>query len=176
MSDQEDPMRTTVKPVHQWTTMDGKSARKSNIEKWLFWTMFLWPVVLMVSVDIANAIHSEFANYLTYTGSTIFTAILAVIALCNYPASRRFLKWLAAIILLITLYLGVMVYGDSLQHGFWWLESVTGSPVFWLYVVLVILSAIYLIVPQRAWGWMKDRTKLLWKRIGHYQGGLHDRE
>jgi len=129
--------------------------------------MFLWPVVLMVSVDIANAIHSEFANYLTYTGSTIFTAILAVIALCNYPASRRFLKWLAAIILLITLYLGVMVYGDSLQHGFWWLESVTGSPVFWLYLVLVVLSAIYLIVPQRAWGWMKSSVVRGWKRMRH---------
>jgi len=69
MSDQEDPMRTTVKPVHQWTTMDGKSAIR--------------------------------------------------------------------------------------------------SPVVWLDGLLGILSAIYLIVPQRAWGWMKDRAKLLWKRIGH---------
>ena len=147
--------------------MNSESARKSNIEKWLFWTMFLWPVVLMVSVDIANAIHSEFANYLTYMGSTIFTAILAVIALCNYPASRRFLKWLAAIILLITLYLGVMAYGDSLYHGFWWVESVTSSPVFWLYLVLVVLSATYLIVPQRAWGWMKSSVVRGWKRMRH---------
>jgi hypothetical protein len=147
--------------------MDGKNARKPNIEKWLFGAMFLWPVVLMVSVDIANAIHSEFANYLTYMGSTIFTAILAVIALCNYPASRRFLKWLAAIILLITLYLGVMAYGDSLYHGFWWVESVTGSPVFWLYLVLVILSATYLIVPQRAWRWMKSSVVRGWKRVRH---------
>src|SRR5450759_3019813 len=100
MSDQEDPMRTTVKPVHQWTTSDSESPRKSNIEKWLFWTMFLWPVVLMVSVDIANAIHSEFANYLTYTGSTIFATILIGIALRYYPASRRFLKWFAAVILI----------------------------------------------------------------------------
>jgi len=45
MSDQEDPMRTTVKPVRQWTTMDGKSARKSNIEKWLFGVVLLWAVV-----------------------------------------------------------------------------------------------------------------------------------
>jgi hypothetical protein len=158
-------MRTTVKPVHPWTTPDSENPRRRKIEKWLFGAMFLWPVVLMVSVDIANAIHSEFANYLTYTGSTIFTAILAVIALCNYPASRRFLKWLAAIILLITLYLGVMVYGDSLQHGFWWLESVTGSPVFWLYVVLVILSAIYLIVPQRTWEWTGGALQRVWSVI-----------
>jgi hypothetical protein len=167
MSDQEDPMRTTVKPVYQWTTPDSENPRRRKIEKWLFGAMFLWPVVLMVSVDITYATHGEFANYLTYTGSTIFTTILAVIALCNYPASRRFLKWLAAIILLTTLYLGVMAYGDSLQHGFWWVESVTGKPVFWLYLVLVVLSAIYLIVPQRAWGWVKTRAKLLWKRIGH---------
>jgi len=129
--------------------------------------MFLWPVVLGVSVDIAFPLHNEFANYLTYTGSTIFTTILAVIALCNYPASRRFLKWLAAIILLITLYLGVMAYGDSLYHGFWWVESVTSSPVFWLYLVLVVLSATYLIVPQRAWGWMKSSVVRGWKRVRH---------
>jgi len=174
MNDQEDPMRTTVKPVHQWTTMDGKSARKSNIEKWLFWAMFLWPVVLMVSVDIANAIHSEFANYLTYTGSTIFATILIGIALRYYPASRRFLKWFAAVILIVTLYIGVGYYGDSLQHGWKWVESAIRSPVVWLDGLLVILSAIYLVVPQRAWGWMKDRTKLLWKRIGHYQGHTYD--
>lgn len=167
MSDQEDPMRTTVKPVHQWTTMDGKSARKSNIEKWLFWAMFLWPVVLMVSVDIANAIHSEFANYLTYMGSTIFTTILAVIALCNYPASRRFLKWLAAIILVVAFYIGQMYYFDSLQHGWKWVESAITSPIVWLDEVLVVLSATYLIVPQRAWGWMKSSVVRGWKRMRH---------
>ena len=48
MSYQEDPMRTTVKPVHQWTTMDGKSARKSNIEKWLFGVVLLWAAVILV--------------------------------------------------------------------------------------------------------------------------------
>jgi len=167
VSDQEDPMRTTVKQVHQWTTMDGKNARKPNIEKWLFGAMFLWPVVLMVSVDIANAIHSEFANYLTYMGSTIFTAILAVIALCNYPASRRFLKWLAAIILVVAFYIGQMYYFDSLQHGWKWVESAITSPIVWLDGVLVVLSATYLIVPQRAWGWMKSSVVRGWKRMRH---------
>ena len=167
MSDQEDPMRTTVKPVHPWTTPDSENPRRRKIERWLFGAMFLWPVALMVSVEIANALHSEFANYLTYTGSTLFVTTLAGIALCNYPASRRFLKWLAAIILLVTLYLGVMAYGDSLYHGFWWVESVTKSPVFWLDVALVVLSIIYLAVPQKAWASLGDGVKQLWKRIGH---------
>ena len=73
MSDQEDPMRTTVKPVHQWTTMDGKSARKPNIEKWLFWAMFLWPVHSVgmgvywgrLEVDIAFPIHGEFWQHIS---------------------------------------------------------------------------------------------------------------
>ncbi len=160
-------MRTTVKPVHPWTTADGENPRRRKIEKWLFGAMFLWPVVIMVSVEIANALHSEFANYLTYTGSTLFVTTLAGIALSNYPASRRFLKWLAAVILLVTLYLGVMAYGDSLYHGLWWVESVTKSPVFWLYGVLVVLSIICVAVPQRAWGWLGDKVKLLWKKIGH---------
>lgn len=129
--------------------------------------MFLWPVVIMVSVEISDAMHSEFANHLTYAGSTIFAAILAVVSLCNYSAARHFLKWLAATILVVTLYLGVMAYGDSLYHGFWWVESVTKSPVFWLYVVLVMLSVIYLAVPQKARVWLGDRVKLLWKRVGH---------
>jgi len=165
MSDQEDPMRTTVKPVHQWMTMDGKSPRKSNIEKWLFGAMFLWPVVLAVSVDIAFPLHNEFANYLTHIGSPIFATILIGIALCYYPASWRFLKWLAGIILLVALYIGQMYYFDSLQHGWKWVESATRSPVVWLDGLLVILSAIYLIVPQRTWGWMKSSVVRGWKRV-----------
>ena len=154
--------------------MNSENARKSNIEKWLFGAMFLWPVVLGVSVDIAFPLHNEFANYLTYIGSPIFATILIGIALCYYPASWRFLKWLAAIILLVALYIGQMYYFDSLQHGWKWVESATRSPVVWLDGLLVILSAMYLIVPQRAWGWVKTRAKLLWKRIGHHQEGTHD--
>jgi hypothetical protein len=166
VSDQEDPMRTTVKQVHQWTTMDGKSARKSNIEKCLFWAMFLWPVILLVCDAVGNWMHSGYPYYIAaYIGSPIFAAILIGIALRYYPASRRFLKWLTAIILVVSLYIGVMYYGDSLYHGWKWVESAIRSPVVWLDGLLVILSAIYLIVPQRVWGWMKDRTKLLWKRI-----------
>jgi hypothetical protein len=168
MSDQEDPMRTTVKPVHPWTTADSENPRKRKMEKWLFAAMFSWPVILLVCDAVGNWIHSGYPYYVAaYTGSPVFAAVLMGIALLYYPSSRRFLKWLAAIILLVTLYLGVMAYGDSLYHGFWWLESALRSPVFWLYLVLVVLSVTYLIVPQRVWGRLGDRGKLLRKRVGH---------
>ena len=167
MNNQEDPMRTTVKPVHQWINMEGEDLQRRKIEKWLFGAMFLWPVVLGVSVDIAFPMHSEFANYLTYLGSPIFAASLIGIALHYYPASRRFLQWFAGIILVVALYIGVGYYYDSLQHGWKWVESAIRSPVVWFDGLLVFLSAIYLIVPQRAWRWLGDRMKLLWKRVRH---------
>lgn len=169
MSDQEDPMRTTVKPVHQWTTTDGENPRRRKIEKWLFGAMFLWPVILLVCDTVGNRIRSGYLySIAAYIGSLIFATILIEIALRYYPASRRFLKWFAGIILVIALYIGVMVYGDSLQHGYWWLKN----DARWLFVVwfdglLVVLSIIYLAVPQRVWKWLGDRVKLLWKRIGH---------
>ena len=166
MSDQEDSMRTTVKPVHQWTTMDGKNARKPNIEKWLFGAMLLWPVILLACDAVGNYMHSGYPDYMAeYIGSPIFTAILIGIALHYYPASRRFLKWFAGIILVVALYIGVMYYGDSLYHGWKWVESAITSPVVWLDGVLVVLSVLYVVLPQRAWEWMRDRAKLLWKRL-----------
>src|SRR5450830_830548 len=42
--------------------------------------------------------------------------------------------------------------------------SFLALPVFWIWVVL---SVLYVVLPQRTWGWMKDKAKLLWKRIGH---------
>ncbi len=35
-------------------------------------------------------------------------------------------------------------------------------PVFWM---LVIFGILYVPLPQRAWGWIKDKAKLSWKRI-----------
>ena len=35
-------------------------------------------------------------------------------------------------------------------------------PVFWM---LVIFGILYVLLPQRAWGWIKDKAKLSWKRI-----------
>ena len=168
MSDQEDPMRTTVKPVHPWTTADGENPRKRKMEKWLFAAMFSWPVILLVCDAVGNRMHRGSPYYLaTYIVSPIYAAILVVIALCEYPASRRFLKWLAAIILMVAIYVGVMFYGDTLYQGWKWVESAARSPIVWLDGVLVVLSIIYLSVSQRAWIWLGDRVRLLWKRVGH---------
>jgi len=166
MGDQEDPMRTTVKPVHQWTTPDSENPRKWKIEKWLFGAMFLWPIIMLVCDAVGTRMHSGYPSHMsTYIGSPVYAAILVVIALCEYPASRRFLKWLAVIILVIAIYVGVMFYGDSLQHGWKWVESATGSPIVWLDGVLVMLSIIYLAVPQKAWALLGGRVRLLWKRV-----------
>jgi hypothetical protein len=35
-------------------------------------------------------------------------------------------------------------------------------PVFWL---CVVLSTLYVVLPERAWRWVKDRARLLWKSI-----------
>jgi hypothetical protein len=168
MSDQEDPMRTTVKPVPEWTTFDSENPRRRKTEKWLFGAMFLWPVILLACDVVAKGMHSESPYYITaYIGSPLYAAILIVTALSEYPASRRFLQWLAGIIFVIATYWGVAYYFDSLQHGWKWVESATKSPIVWLDGVLVVLSIICLSVPQRAWGWLGDRVKLLWKRTRH---------
>lgn len=168
VSDQEDPMRTTIKPVHPWTTTDGENPRKRKMEKWLFAAMFSWPVILLVCDAVGNWMHSGYPSYMaTYIASPLYAAILVVIALCEYPASRRFLKWFAAIILVVAIYVGVMYYGDSLYHGWKWVDSAIKSPVVWLDGVLVVLSIIYLAVPQEAWESLGDGVKQLWKRIRH---------
>ena len=167
MSDQEDPMRTTVKPVHQWTTMDGKNARKPNIEKWLFGAMFLWPVIVLVCDAVGNMIHHEIEYYAVYIGSPILAAILIGIALHYYPASRRFLKWFAGIILVVAFYIGQMYYFDSLQHGWKWVESAITSPIVWLDGVLVVLSVLYVVLPERAWKWTGNALRRGWSVVWH---------
>ena len=37
-------------------------------------------------------------------------------------------------------------------------------PIFWLWVVLSVLCVV---LPQRAWGWMKARARLVWTRTRH---------
>ena len=44
-------------------------------------------------------------------------------------------------------------------------------PVFWLWV---ILSVLYVVLPERAWRWIENKTQLLWKRIGHHQERTYD--
>jgi hypothetical protein len=47
-------------------------------------------------------------------------------------------------------------------------------PIFWLYAVLSVLIILYVVLPQRAWGWMKTGAKLLWTSVRHHQEGSHD--
>lgn len=166
MSDQEEPMRTTVKPVHEWTSPDGENPRRRKIGKWLFGAMFLWPVILLACDVVAKGMHNESPYYIAaYIGSPLYATILIVTALCEYPALCRFLKWLAGTILVIATYWGVAYYFDSLQHGWKWVESATKSPIVWLDGVLVILSTVYLAVPQRAWGWTGDALRRAWSAV-----------
>jgi len=182
MSDQEDPMRTTVKPVRQWTTMDGKSARKSNIEKWLFGVVLLWAAVILVLGFLGqSANRSNLGGYVAYIGSPILVAILVGIAVHHYPGTRTFLRTLVALILLGTVVNGWSFQGSRvMQHGpllmvYQLFAFVTPPSLVRLaFLLYVILSVMYVVLPRRAWGWMKDRTKLLWKRIGHHQEGTHD--
>jgi len=182
MSDQEDPMRTTVKPVHQWTTMDGKSARKSNIEKWLFWVVLLWAAVILVLGFLGqSANRSNLGGYVAYIGSPIRVAILVGIAVLHYPGTRTFLRTLVALILLGTVVNGWSFQGSRvMQHGpllmvYQLFAFVTPPSLVRLaFLLYVILSVMYVVLPRRAWGWMRDRAKLLWKRIGYHQGHTYD--
>lgn len=124
---------------------------KPHVETWLFVATLSWPVLLLVCGRFATTIGSQLMGFLVYTGSPVFAAIIAGIAAHYYPASRRFLKWLAAMILLVALGYSVIIYMDSLQHGFWWLQGTAASPVFWLFVDLVVLSMLYLVAPERTW-------------------------
>ena len=114
MSDQEDPMRTTVKPVHQWTTMDGKNARRRNIEKWLFLAMFVWPVINLVMAGVF--LLGQFGDYVLFFGSPVVAAILAGIAIRHYSATRKFLKTLVGLLLITTVLWGGFFQCASLAH------------------------------------------------------------
>ena len=60
----------------------------------------------------------------------------------------------------------LVVYGNMVGPYFLLLMLITppflALPVFWLWMVL---SVLYVVMPQKAWGWMKDRARLLWKRV-----------
>ena len=111
MNNQEDPMRTAVKQVHQWTTAEVENQRRSSIQKWLFWAMFLWPVIMvMVSV------FGQFGDYVLFFGSPVVAAILAGFALRRYPATRKFLKTLVGLLLITTVLWGGFFQCASLAH------------------------------------------------------------
>ncbi|MFZ2414100.1 MAG: hypothetical protein WAW16_07770 [Candidatus Cryosericum sp.] len=114
MSDQEDPMRTIVKPVHQWTTTDGENPRRRNIEKWLFLAMFVWPVINLVIAGVF--LLGQVGDYVLFFGSPVVAAILAGFALRRYPATRKFLKTLVGLLLITTVLWGGFLRCTSLAH------------------------------------------------------------
>jgi hypothetical protein len=134
-----------------FTKVPPQPGRRVSIEKWLFLAMFSWLFTIFVCNGLAAPGNSQVMGFVIYTGSPIVAAILAGIAGCHYPASRRFLKWLAAMILTITFFLMVAGWVDSMQHGWAWMRSAAETPIFWLDVDLVVLSVLYLLVPERAW-------------------------
>ncbi|RIE05500.1 hypothetical protein [Candidatus Cryosericum terrychapinii] len=77
-------------------------------------------------------------------------------------------RWLGAYSnsLLSFPYSYLVVYGNMVGPYFLLLMFLAppflAFPIFWLWMVLNIL---YIFVPQRAWGWIKDKAKLSWKRI-----------
>jgi hypothetical protein len=134
-----------------FTKVPPQPMRRVSMERWLFGAMFLWPVVLLLSNYIPTATRGQLMYSLLYTGSPIFAAVLAVIAGRHYPASRRFLKWLAAMVLTITLFFMAVVCADSVQHGWRWIRGATETPISWLDLDLVALSVLFLLVPERRW-------------------------
>jgi hypothetical protein len=61
MSDQEDPIRTTVKQVHQWTTLDEQQPTKLSSRRGTYWKIVLatWVathVLLYWSLDLGPAV------------------------------------------------------------------------------------------------------------------------
>jgi hypothetical protein len=116
MNNQEDPMRTTVKPVHQWTTTDGQKPRRSNVEKWLFGILLLWPIFVLICDTGGTVVKMPFADYLVFFGSPVVAAILAGIAIRHHLATWKFLKTLVGLLLIATILWGGFFQCASLAH------------------------------------------------------------
>jgi hypothetical protein len=130
---------------------ERENVRKQSIERRLFLAMFAWLFVMFMCNGPATPTNSNVMGFMIYTGSPIVAGILAGIAVRYYPASRRFLKWLAVVILVAATYLAFMVCSDAAYHGFSILQSAAASPSFWLFFDLVVLGVLYLLVPEKAW-------------------------
>jgi hypothetical protein len=116
MSNQEDCLRNTTRPVHPWTPADGENPQKPRIEKWLFGMLLAWPIFLLICDTVGTAVGIPFADYLVFFGSSVVAVIMLVIALRHYPASRRFLKWFVAVTLVTTILWGGFFQCASLAH------------------------------------------------------------
>jgi len=153
--------------------MNSENARKSNIDKWLFGVVLLWAAVILVLGFLGqSANRSDLGGYVAYIGSPILVAILVGIAVHHYPATRTFLRTLVALILLGTVVNGGSFQGSRvMQHGpllmvYQLFAFVTPPSLVRLaFLLYMILSVMYVVLPRRAWGWVKTGAKLSWKRI-----------
>jgi hypothetical protein len=153
--------------------MNSENARKSNIDKWLFGVVLLWATVILVLGFLGqSANRSDLGGYVAYIGSPILVAILVGIAVHHYPATRTFLRTLVALILLGTVVNGGSFQGSRvMQHGpllmVYQLFAFATPPslVRLAFLLYALLSVLYVVLPQRAWGAMKNRAKLLWNRL-----------
>ena len=116
MTDQEDPMRTTIKPVHQWTPADGENPQKPRIAKWLFGILLLWPIFVWICGMLGAAAQKPFTDYLVFFGSPVVATILAGIAIRHYPATGKFLKTLVGLLLIATILGGGFFQCATLSH------------------------------------------------------------
>lgn len=220
MSNQEDCLRDTTKQVHQWMPADGENPQKPRIAKWLYGILLLWPIFVWICGMLGAAVQKPFTDYLVFFGSPVVAAILAGIAIRHYPGTRKFLKTLVGVLLIVTILWGGIFQCASLAHkgkllsamehttprvtlityrtlvsqplfpvsdadanatlrgtlvgvfgyaslflspytpmlGPYYLLVLLITPPFLAFPILwlwVLLSVLYVVLPQRAWGWMK---------------------
>lgn len=116
MSNQEDCFRNTTRPVHPWTPADGENPQKPRIEEWLFGMLLAWPIFLLICDTVGTVVKVPFVDYLVFFGSPVVAAILAGIAIRHYPATRKFLKTLVGLLLIVTILWGGFFQCASLAH------------------------------------------------------------
>jgi len=98
---EEDIMKTEQK-VNTNDTGARISSLVGKIGRILFW----WSPASLVFGIIVQAAGGQWGHSLSYLGSPVLAAIMIVIAVRHYPASRRFLKWFVAITLVATILFG----------------------------------------------------------------------
>lgn len=233
MSNQEDCLRSTTRQVHPWTPADDENPQRPRIEKWLFGMLLAWPIFVWICGMLGASVQKPFTEYMVFFSSPVVAVILVSIAIRHYPATRKFLKTLVGLLLVVTILWGGFFQCASLAHkgkllstmehttpritfisyrtlvsqlpfpvsdadingtlrgvcvGVFLYASLFLSPyapmlgpyyllilfisphslalpVFWLWVVLSIL---YVVLPARAWKWMRDailrRWSLAWRK------------
>jgi hypothetical protein len=108
MSNQEDPMRTTIKPVQQWTTTDSENLRSPKIGGTLGSILVLLGVLMVAAIMVSfNSAKYRVTCVLTVAvAASIVATIVVIVALRHMPVTRPFLKKFVALLLLTTLVLG----------------------------------------------------------------------